>query len=152
MNIEQDYTAIDTLIKRLETAPHVDHMALYEQAREQRRLGIERILDEGLTWGEAMGAHRILNQPQSSFEIELRAIKDDLSAQIEIFEHDLHKWFTQGEFPPPHYPMRIAIILRKQKQHDREKRFLAAYLMNFRTKRGCATDEKIVDRARKMGI
>lgn len=152
MKIEQDYAAIDALIERLEIAPHVDHMALYERARKQRKLGFERMLDEGLTWGETVGAHRILNQPQNSFEVELRSIQDNLSAQLEIFEHDLDKWFSEGEFPPPYYPTRISIILRKQKEHGRERRFLTVYFKNFGSKRGCAADDKLVARARKMGI
>ena len=148
---EQNYTAIDALIERLETAQKIDHMALWEQAKEERRANIERMFDLGITWGEAMGAHPILNQSEDSFRTELQSINQNLDAQINIFGHGLDEYFRTGDHPPPYYPMRIAIILRKQKQYERERLFLAAYCKHFGTKRGSRTDEKILERAAMLG-
>lgn len=152
MSEECDYTVIDSLIERLETSQQVDHMALWAQARPERLTKIGQILDQGLTWGEAMGAHPILNQSEVSFRAELQSIKQNLAAHIDIFCHDLDGYFRTGDHPPPHYPMRIAIILRKQGQSDRERRFLSAYFKHFATKRGSRTDEKLVERATKLGV
>lgn len=151
MSDEDGYTAIDALIERLEAAEQIDHMALWEQAKEERYANTGRMFDEGISWGEAMGAHPILNQGEGSFRTELESIKQDLDAQIDIFSHDLNVYFRTGDHPPPYYPMRIAIILRKHKQSDRERRFLSAYFKHFATKRGSRTDEKLVERATKLG-
>lgn len=152
MSDEDDYTAIDALIERLAVAEQIDHMALWEQAKEERRANIERMFEEGISWGEAMGAHPILNQSENSFRAELQSIQQNLDAQIDIFGYDLDEYFRTGDHPPPYYPMRIAIILRKQGESDRERRFLSAYFNHFAMKRGSRTDEKLVERATKLGV
>jgi hypothetical protein len=149
---EQDYTAIDALIQRLETAPRIDHMALWEQAKKERRANFERMFDEGLTWGGAMGAHPILNQSEDSFRIELQSIKQNLDAQIDVFNHGLDEYFRTGDYPPPYYPMRIAIILRKQNQKERERRFLSAYCNHFVQTATSRIANEFVDRAIKAGV
>lgn len=152
MTEEQDYTAIDALIERLETALLIDHMALWEQAKEERRANIERMFDKGITWGEAMGAHPILNQSEDSFRTELQSIKQNLDAQIDIFNHGLDEYFRTGDYPPPYYPMRIAIILRKHKQSERERQFLSAYCKHFAPTTRSRVDNEFVERARKVGV
>lgn len=152
MTEEQDCAAIDAVIHRLETAKQIDHMALWEQTKEARRANIERMFDEGITWGEAMGVHPILNQSEEAFRAELQSIVQNLDAQIDIFSHGLDEYFRTGDHPPPYYPLRIAIILRKQGQSDRESRFLSAYFKHFALKRGSRTDEKLVERATKLGV
>ncbi len=149
---EQDYTAIDALIKRLETEHQIDHLELWEKAKEERLANIERMFDEGITWGEAMGAHPILNQSEDSFRSELLSIKQNLNAQIDVFSHGLDEYFRTGDHPPPYYPMRIAIILRKHKQHGRECIFLAAYCKHFAPTARSRIDNKFVERARKVGV
>lgn len=151
MSDEDDYAAIDALIERLGAAEQIDHMAMWEQAKEERHANIGRMFDEGISWGEAMGAHPIRNQNEDSFRTELQSIKQDLDAQIDIFGHGLNEYFKTGDHPPPYYPLRIAIILRKQKQSDRERQFLSAYFKHFAMKRGSRTDERLVDRATKLG-
>lgn len=151
MSEEQKYAAIDALIERQATSPPINHMELWEKAKEERRANITQMFDEGITWGEAMGAHPILIQSEEAFRKELQSIKQDLNAQIDIFAHGLNEYFKTGDHPPPYYPMRIAIILRKQKQNERERLFLAAYCKHFATKRGSRTDEKIMARATGLG-
>ena len=152
MTKEEDYAAIDALTERLETTQQIDHMALWEQARNERLANIARMFDEGISWGVAMGAHPILNQTEESFRAELQSIKQNLNAQIDIFNHGLAEYFRTGDYPPPYYPMRIAIILRKQKQLDRERRFLSAYCEHFAPTARSRIGNKFVERARKAGI
>lgn len=152
MTEEHDYSAIDALIEKLETALHIDHMALWAQAREERNANIEQMFDEGITWGEAMGAHPILNQGEDFFKAELQSKKQNLDAQIDIFNHGLGEYFRTGDYPPPYYPMRIAIILRKHKQPERERRFLSAYCKHFAPTARSRIDNKFVERARKVGV
>lgn len=118
---DEELSRVDNLVEKLNSAPRPDHMALSQQTRAQRDLAFQRMLDEGLSWGgsgEAMGAHPILNQPEANFWMELQSIDNNLGAQLGIIEHYMPKWFSMGEFPPPYYGMRVAIILRKSKEHD----------------------------------
>ena len=144
---------IDALIRALDEAPTIDHETLWRNAEGQRRLEIDRVFSGGLSFGEATNAPPILNQPEESFRAELKAIDNDLVEQIKIIEHCLPRWFSMGEFPPPYYALRIAVILRKSKESGREREFLRAYLTNFRSRfGGSRTDEKLVERAQKLGI
>lgn len=149
---EAEVQRLDQFVLNLMQKPRPDHMALYRQAEEKRREAFDRMIWEGVSWGEASGAHPILNKEQASFKNELKAIDNDLSSHLDIIEHYLPAWFSAGEFPPPYYAMRIAIILRKSKQFDREKQFLIAYLKHFRSEfGGSRADEKLVERATKLG-
>ena len=144
---------IDSFIRVLEEAPFVDHMALHERSNEQRRLEIDRMFSGGLSFGEATNAPPILNQPEKEFRAALKAINNDIIEQIKIIEHCLPRWFSIGEFPPPYYASRVVVILRKAKEHGRERNFLRAYLINFRSRfGGSRTDETLIERANDMGI
>lgn len=149
---EQGYADLDALIVRLETTARIDHVAIWENARQRRRASVERMFDEGIKWGEASGAHPIFNQDENAFRAELKSIMQNLNAQIEIFNYELENYFKTGDHPPPYYPMRIAIILRKHKDSEREKRFLSAYCKHFACPKGSRTDIELVERARKLGL
>lgn len=144
---------VDSFIRTLEAAQPVDYMALHRSTREQRLSEIGRMFSDGLTFGEATNGPPILNQPEEEFRAALKSIDNDVTEQIKIIEHCLPRWFTMGDFPPPYYAWRIVVILRKAKEHDRERKFLRAYLINFRSRfGGSRRDEMLIDRAAKMGI
>jgi hypothetical protein len=144
---------IDALIMLLEEAPPVDYASLWERTKEQRLSEIDKIFSGGLSFGEVTNAHPILNQPEEDFHSALKAIDNNIIEQIKIVEHYLPRWFSMGEFPPPYYAWRIVVILRKAKEHGREQKFLRAYLINFRSRfGGSRTNEKLVERAEKMGV
>lgn len=144
---------IDSFIRVLEDSPPVDHMALHESTREQRLSEIDTMFSDGLSFGETTNAPPILNQPEEEFCAALKVIDNNIIEQIKIIEHCLPRWFSMGEFPPPYYAWRIAVILGKAKEYGRERKFLHAYLLNFRSRfGGSRTDERLVERAEKMGI
>lgn len=145
--------AIDAFIRLLDEAPIIDHVALWENSKEKRLLQIDRMLSEGLSYGEATNAPPILNQSEESFRAALKTINNDLVEQIKIIEHFLPRWHSFGDFPPPYYAWRIAVILRKSKEHGREREFLRIYLRHFRSSlRGSRGDERLVERAAAMGL
>lgn len=144
---------IDSFIGVLEEAPSVDYVALHKSTKEQRLSENSRMFSEGLSFGEVANAPPILNQPDEEFRVALRSIDNDIIEQIKIIEHCLPRWFSIGEFPPPYYAGRIAVILRKAKEYGRERKFLRAYLVNFRSRLGKGrADERLIERAEKMGI
>ena len=144
---------VDLFIERLEGLPPVDYVALHESSKKQRLSEMERMLSDGLTFGEATSAHPILNQPYDDFRSSLSAINSNVIEQIKLIEYYLPRWFSMGEFPPPNHAWRIAIILRKAKEYGREHKFLYAYLLNFRSRLGASRkDEMLVERAEHMGI
>ena len=68
---------------------------------------------------------------------------DTVAAGFERFQ-------KTGEVPAPHYPMRIAILLRKARDFDRERQFLQVWCRHFPSGNG-VTYGKLVERARKTG-
>ncbi|WP_324260181.1 hypothetical protein U4960_08270 [Altererythrobacter sp. H2] len=143
---------IDDLIDLLDKAPKIDAAALWESSREQRSQEISRMLSEGLTYGEATNAPPILNQSEENFRTELKAINNDLVEQIKIIEHCLDRWFSVGEAPPPYYAWRVAVILRKAKEHGREREFLRVYLKNFQSLFEGRRDRMLRERAQSLGL
>jgi hypothetical protein len=101
---------------------------------------------------ESIPRHEMYNQTQRSFSALLRSNDNELSFHVEKLAFDLGVWFEHWEHPPPHFPWRITVILRKAKQFDLERRFLAAYLKHLYVPRGGSTDLAMYTRAEKIGI
>ena len=80
----------------------------------------------------------------------LKSIANDLPAQVKIVRETFAYWLKTGDIVPPHYPNRIAIILRKSKQADLERRFLAAWCRHFPEGNGVGY-EGLIERAKKCG-
>jgi hypothetical protein len=147
-----EISRIDSFIRVLEEAPVVDDIALRETAQKLYSSEIDRMFSDGLTFGEATNAPPILNQPEKEFRAALKAIDNDIIEQIKIIEHCLPRWFSMVDWPPPYYAFRIAVILRKAKEHGRERKFLRAYLIKFCSRIGGRTVETLIERASDMGI
>ena len=115
-----------------------------------RRAAIARALDDGLTYGQASGAPEFLNQDEESFRAFVKKVDQNLEWQCETVAAAFDRYQKTGEVPAPHYPMRIAVLLRKAKDFDREKQFLAAWCRHFPSGNG-ATYGVLVERAKKAG-
>ena len=142
--------ALEELILRLENTEPLsreDAKKLNEPFMEK---AIKRMIDEGLKLGEASNNHEMYNQSTQDFKAHLKNTDNDLMEQISIFNFGLDRWFEYGETHPPYFPWRIAVILSKRKEFEKEKRFLAAYCRHFKFSVG-TTDRKITERAFKKG-
>ena len=148
---DEHLAVLDALIERLESSALLDIASMYEIREKRQAQIVSDMFYKGKTHGEASGAHPILLQDQPDFEAQLQSIKQSLINQVQIFTHGVDAWFSKGDHPPPYYPLRIAVILRKNNEIDREKRFLAAYCKHFATRRGSRGDERIMERAIKLG-
>jgi len=80
----------------------------------------------------------------------LKSADQDLQWQCETVAASFRKYRSSGEVPAPHYPMRIAILLSKAKDFDRERKFLSAWCKHFPVGNGTKY-AALVKRAEKAG-
>jgi len=148
-----EYATLDALIARLEQTPILSPAEEVERSRRRREFleaATRKMIDDGLAYGEASGDLALYNQTEESFRAEIRNSDNDLPEQVVRFNHGLDRWFEYGECHPPYFPWRIAVILSKRKQVERERAFLASYCRHFWDRRG-RRDEMIVARAEQKG-
>jgi hypothetical protein len=150
---DSDFAKLEALIARLnDTSPLTakDEAKLDERRHAFLRAATLRMIERGETSGKATGDLAIYNQTEESFRAELRNTDNDLGEQIARFNVGLDRWFEFGETHPPYFPWRVAIILSKSGEKEKEREFLAAYCRHFSDRRG-NRDEMIVARAEKRG-
>jgi len=119
---------------------------------EAGRAAYSRMLNEGVSYQEAADIPIHLRaQDEAEFRAFMRKADQDLDWQCNTVDKAFTQYREQGEIPAPHYPMRIAILLRKAKEHEREKAFLTAWCRHFPEGPG-GTYDKLAERARKLGV
>ena len=141
---------VDDLIRLFSEAPVMANNERRRLADKFRRAVIARVLDDGLTYGRASGAPEFLNQDEESFRTFIKEVDQNLEWQCDTVAASFDRYQKTGEVPAPHYPMRIAVLLRKAKELDRERRFLAAWCRHFPSGNG-ATFGALLERAKKTG-
>ncbi|MDF2096396.1 hypothetical protein [Aquibaculum arenosum] len=141
---------VDELIRLFADKPVMDENERELLYRQTTRATTAKMLDEGITYGQASGAPEFLNQDEESFRIFMKQADQDLGWQCDTVTDSFNRYLETGEIPAPHYPMRIAILLRKAKDFDREKRFLEVWCKHFPSGNG-ATYTRLVERAKKSG-
>ena len=148
---------VDDLAKKVDELILLFNEAPVMKANERVRLGdkfrraiVARMLDEGLSFGQASGAPAFLNQDQDSFRAFIKKTDQNLEWQCKTVTDAFHRYQKTGEVPAPHYPMRIVVLLRKAKDFDRERRFLAAWCRHFPSGNGVKYGA-LVERAKKAG-
>lgn len=65
------------------------------------------------------------------FQESMRAIDNDLAQQVHIAASNVAHFLASGISAPPHFPKRIAVILRKARQYGLEVSFLTEYVRLF---------------------
>lgn len=65
------------------------------------------------------------------FKAGVKSIDNNLRAQLRIVAEGVEHYFQNGEYPPPYYAWRIAVILRKSKLLALELEFLEAFNAKF---------------------
>lgn len=141
---------VDDLIRLFVTTSVVDPS---EAARRYHRTlsdAAAKMHDEGITYGHASGTPDFLNQDEGSFRTFMKKADQDLRWQCDTVSNAFERFLRIGEAPAPHYPMRAAILLRKARDFEREKQFLAAWCHHFPSGNG-AKYAALVERAKKVG-
>lgn len=143
--------AVQMLIARMQTANVPDVATLRALRAEREKWAIERMLNEGMTFGEASGgALSFLAQPDAPEYIH--SIDNNLGAHTKIAADSFEEYLASGTFPSPHYPWRICVILRRFKHHDLEQGFLEAWCRHFSGANGGRGYIRLAQRAAKLGI
>ena len=144
-----DLDALRVLTECFESTPALTMQQMAE-FREQRRQTIGRMLETGQTWNQASEGPSFLSLPEQSFRQHLRETDNDLGEQVAILSQFLVRHLTIGEPIPPYYAWRVAIILRRAKLIDEEKRFLAAWCLHYPDGSGGRRYAALVERHRKL--
>jgi hypothetical protein len=141
---------VDLLVDQFISTPVQDARLIDRRQREVQEKRIERMLDEGITYGQAGGGPDFLNQSEADFREFLKGVNQDLAWQCQTVSQAFSLYLETGDIPAPHYPMRVAILLRKAKDHERARRFLAGWCKHFPEGNG-TTYAKLIERAKSIG-
>lgn len=141
---------VDDVIGLLANQKIVDDEEQERLRRKSIRATTDRMLEEGIPYGQASDGPDFLNQDESSFRAFMKTADQDLGWQCDTVSDAFMRYLNTAEIPAPHYPMRIAVLLRREKDFDREKLFLAAWCKHFPSGNG-TTYAKLVERAKKVG-
>lgn len=136
---------IDRLTQRFnETVPLTDaeQKRLYQTFSRQVSA---RMIDDGVSRGEAAGLSGFYKSDEGEFRKQLQDTNQDLGWQCDTVDNFLSHHLTTGDVVPPYFPRRIAILLRKAGERERERGFLEAYCRHF------GTAGWFGDRLRKLG-
>ena len=143
---------VNHLISELDDAPEFDHLAAEDRRKELLRRAILGMSSHGVTYGQATGAPAYFDQDHDSFRAFIREVDHDLEWQCRTVSDAFRRYYEIGDILAPHYPMRIAILLRKEKESSLERRFLAAWCRRFKSGVGVGvTYSKLIERALKVG-
>lgn len=109
-----------------------------------------KMLDGGATYCQASRAPEFLTQDEETFRTFMKEADQDLAWQCNTVSDAFQRYLEIGETPAPHYPMRVAVLLSKAKDFNREREFLAAWCAHFPSGNG-ATYAVLLEMAKKVG-
>lgn len=141
---------VDALIKLFNDAPVMTERERNRTSRRHRDDIFRKVVDEGMDYRQASEQPELYNRDGESFFGLLKSTDQNLDWQCDTVADFFRRYLQIGEVPAPYFPMRVAILLRKAKEHEREKRFLSAWCRHFPSGNGVKYG-KLVERARKLG-
>lgn len=124
---------IDNLIQRLNNTEPLSDNKREKLHKLHFQQVFEKMVDEGVNYRVASGTPEFYNQDGQSFREYIKNTDQDIDWQCESVRNGFSRYLQIGETPPPYFPMRIAILLRKAKEKEREKSFLTAWCRHFGT-------------------
>jgi hypothetical protein len=132
----------------MEQTPPLSAAEVAVLAKKQNTFFV-RMLETGETWNQASSRLAFLFLHEDAFRDHMKAIENNLGEHAGIVAEAFSTYLATGEVPAPYYPWRIAVILRRAKMPEAEKRFLAAWCQHFPSGNGVRYAQ-LVDRNRKM--
>lgn len=147
-----DAASIDslvTLIDCMEQTPRLSDnevRALYEPYSESL---FERMISTGQRLGEVRGGTlSFLAEVDDRSDVIAR--DQDFDWQLGVVSGTFSEFLQTGEVPPPHYAMRVAILLRKAARQDLERQFLQGWEKHFGGRGVGSTYSKLSQRLAKI--
>ena len=140
---------LDSLIERMNAMSAITAKQAVARQKKNRIDFIEddeATIQRKLVEMEADRSPSVLEDPGG-----IKQYDNDLAKQVEIVSEGLDGWEHSGMTPAPYYSYRIAVILSKQKEVEREKAFLAAWCRHFSEVGIGQRYTDLVDRAREKG-
>jgi len=140
---------LDALIQRMNAMPA---LTAKQAAARQKTNRIDYIKDDEATIQRKLAELEADRSPSVLEDIGgIKQYDNDLAKQVAIVSEGLDGWERSGMTPAPYYSYRIAVILSKQKEVEREKAFLAAWCRHFSEIGSGQRYVDLVKRARKKG-
>lgn len=106
------------------------HLEENSSQKDARKLAMEVMFDEGLTYGEAVakatGGTNLVDGKQT-WE-HAGASKHDINVMKKCCEAEIETWRKTGDCPAPYYFLRVAVLSRKQKDYAQEVKYCQLYL------------------------
>jgi hypothetical protein len=137
---EGDFDALRVLIDCMEQTPPLTLSAV-DALRDKQREIFDQMIETEETWNQASSGPSFLSLDEQAFGTHMRAIDNDLGEQVAVVSQSFANYLEIGEIPAPYYPWRIAVILRRAKKPEMERRFLAAWCLHF----PCGVGQRYVD-------
>jgi hypothetical protein len=125
-----DLDSLLILIECMEITPRLAQKEVEELRKKQLKI-IDRMIETGENWNKASSGPSFLSLDEKSFQAHMRMIDNDLGEQTSIVSKAFAGYLEIGEMPAPYYAWRIAVILRRAKMLEIERRFLAAWCRHF---------------------
>jgi hypothetical protein len=141
---------VDALIRLFRECAIIEPVEVAARRSRASAEILAKMLDEQLTHGEASDAPDFFNQSEVAFRAFLKDVDNDLGWQCDTVSAAFERYLKIGEVPAPHFPMRVAVLLRKAKSFERERSFLAAWCKHFPSGNGVKFAQ-LVERARSAG-
>ena len=137
---------VDGLIDLFNETPIMSRFKKAELRERERR----RLLRTGKPHPEAWGSPADFDHDEKKFRDFIKDTNHNLEWQCRTVRKAFSQYTKTAEVPAPHFPMRVAVLLRRAGEHQRERDFLAAWCRHFETGPG-VTYDKLMQRARKVG-
>lgn len=149
INLEK-FSQLIALMKSTKVYIDEELKELRDQDKIREHKIIEKMLANGVTYGEASGEYEFLNQSYEDFQKYLKSINNELDSNVEIVRYGFETYIKRGDAPFPYYAWRIAIILSKNKLFEEEREFLYEWCRHFGRLENCgARYRDLVIRAKK---
>ena len=124
---------VDRLTQRFnEEKPLTEAERKQLYAAFSRRI-LAQMADKGLSWGKATGLGALYTSNDGDGRKQLLSHDQDLGWQCDTVDTFLSHHLRTGDIVPPHFPQRIAILLRKSGERRRERAFLEGWCHHFGT-------------------
>ena len=141
--------AIDGLISKFNALPVLTKADLERKEQNYRDDTWRRLLN-GEEYHEAIETPSMYRQSRELFQTTIQDTNNNLEWQCATVSVAFDRYERIAETPAPYFAWRIAVILRKAKDSERELAFLKAWCRHFKNAKNGRRFDDLVDRLVKL--